>query len=279
MSQLLAGKKGVIFGALDERSLAWHVALRCMEEGAQIVLTNTEVAIQLGTVRDLASAHGLPLIVCDATNLEDIRDLFARAQELLGGQVDFVLHAVAQSTNLRRHKSYEEANYTYFQQTIDISALSLHKILHTAMEMDAIAEGGSVVALSYIASERYFYGYNDMGDAKAMLESIARQMGALYGRKKRVRVNIVSPSPIPTKAGGGWKEIDFFYRYSNHLSPLGNADADDCAGVCVVLFSDLMKRVTMQTIYCDGGFGRTILTPELVDDYRRIEEVKDTNED
>ncbi|MBR6304875.1 MAG: SDR family oxidoreductase [Paludibacteraceae bacterium] len=279
MSQLLAGKKGVIFGALDERSLAWHVALRCMEEGAQIVLTNTEVAIQLGTVRDLASAHGLPLIVCDATNLEDIRDLFARAQELLGGQVDFVLHAVAQSTNLRRHKSYEEANYTYFQQTIDISALSLHKILHTAMEMDAIAEGGSVVALSYIASERYFYGYNDMGDAKAMLESIARQMGALYGRKKRVRVNIVSPSPITTKAGGGWKEIDFFYRYSNHLSPLGNADADDCAGVCVVLFSDLMKRVTMQTIYCDGGFGRTILTPELVDDYRRIEEVKDKNED
>ena len=279
MSQLLAGKKGVIFGALDERSLAWHVALRCMEEGAQIVLTNTEVAIQLGTVRDLASAHGLPLIVCDATNLEDIRDLFARAQELLGGQVDFVFHAVAQSTNLRRHKSYEEANYTYFQQTIDISALSLHKILHTAMEMDAIAEGGSVVALSYIASERYFYGYNDMGDAKAMLESIARQMGALYGRKKRVRVNIVSPSPIPTKASGGWKEIDFFYRYSNHLSPLGNADADDCAGVCVVLFSDLMKRVTMQTIYCDGGFGRTILTPELVDDYRRIEEVKDKNED
>ena len=279
MSQLLAGKKGVIFGALDERSLAWHVALRCMEEGAQIVLTNTEVAIQLGTVRDLASAHGLPLIVCDATNLEDIRDLFARAQELLGGQVDFVLHAVAQSTNLRRHKSYEEANYTYFQQTIDISALSLHKILHTAMEMDAIAEGGSVVALSYIASERYFYGYNDMGDAKAMLESIARQMGALYGRKKRVRVNIVSPSPIPTKAGGGWKEIDFFYRYSDHLSPLGNADADDCAGVCVVLFSDLMKRVTMQTIYCDGGFGRTILTPELVDDYRRTEEVKDNNED
>jgi len=272
MSKLLEGKKGVIFGVLDDRSIAWHVAERCMEEGAQIVLTNTEVAMQLGTVRELASAHSLPVIACDATNIEDIRDLFTRAQELFGGQVDFVLHAVAQSLNLRRHKTYEEANYVYFQKTIDISALSLHKILHTAMEMDAIAEGGSVVALSYIASERYFYGYNDMGDAKAMLESIARQMGAIYGRKKQVRVNIVSPSPIPTKAGGEWKEIDFFYRYANHLSPLGSADADDCAGVCTALFSDLMQRVTMQTIYCDGGFGRTILTPELVDDYREVKE-------
>lgn len=272
MGKLLEGKKGVIFGVLDDRSLAWHVAQRCISEGASVVLTNTETAMQLGTVRELASAHGLPLIACDATKIEDIRELFTRAQELLGGQMDFVLHAVAQSLNLRRHKTYEEANYVYFQKTIDISALSLHKILHTAMEMDAIAEGGSVVALSYIASERYFYGYNDMGDAKAMLESIARQMGAIYGRKKQVRVNIVSPSPIPTKAGGEWKEIDFFYRYSNHLSPLGSADADDCAGVCTALFSDLMRRVTMQTIYCDGGFGRTILTPELVKDYRELKE-------
>ena len=274
MTGILEGKKGIIFGALDERSLAWHVATRCQSEGARVVLTNTETAIQLGSVASLAAEHNMPLVVCDATKVEDIRELFTRAQALLGGRVDFILHAVAQSTNLRRHKSYEEANYTYFQQTLDISALSLHKILHTAMEMDAIAEGGSVVALSYIASERYFYGYNDMADAKAMLESIDRQMGALYGRKKGVRVNIVSQSPTPTKAGGGWKEIDFFYRYSDHLSPLGNADADDCAATCVALFSDLMRKVTMQTIYSDGGFGRTILTPELVDDYRRMEEVK-----
>ena len=275
MSGILEGKKGLIFGALDERSLAWHVALRCQAEGAQIVLTNTEAAIQLGTVAELATAHNMSLIVCDATKVEEIEDLLLRAQALMGGKIDFVLHAVAQSTNLRRHKVYEEANYTYYQQTIDISALSLHKILHTAMAKDAIAEGGSVVALSYIASERYFYGYNDMADAKAMLESIARQFGALYGRKKGVRVNIVSQSPTPTKAGGGWKEIEFFYRYSNHLSPLGNADADDCADTCVALFSDLMRKVTMQTIYCDGGFGKTILTPELVDDYRRMEEVKE----
>jgi enoyl-[acyl-carrier protein] reductase I len=269
---LLEGKKGIIFGALDERSLAWHVAKRCASEGASVVLTNTATAIQLGTVSELAAANGMPLVVCDATKIEDIQALFTRAQALLGEPVDFILHAVAQSTNLRRHKAYEKANYTYFQQTLDISALSLHKILSTAMEMDAIAEGGSVVALSYIASERYFYGYNDMSDAKAMLESIARQMGALYGRKKGVRVNIVSQSPTPTKAGGSWPEIEFFYRYSDHLSPLGNADADDCAGTCVALFSDLMRRVTMQTVYCDGGFGRTLLTPELVDDYRRIED-------
>ena len=269
MSGLLAGKKGLIFGALDERSLAWHVATRCLEEGAQIVLTNTETAIQLGTISSLASARQLPLIPCDATNTEDIAALVDKTQEIIGGKIDFVLHAVAQSMNLRRHKTYEEANYTYFQKTLDISALSLHKILSTALQMDAIAEGGSVVALSYIASERFFQGYNDMADAKALLESIARQTGAIYGRKKKVRVNIVSPSAIPTKAGSGWSDLPQFYRYTESLSPLGNADADDCAGTCVALFSDLMKRVTMQTIYCDGGFSKTMLTPEFMDEFRK----------
>lgn len=275
MAGILSGKRGIIFGAVDERSLAWHVALRCAKEGASLVLTNTSAAIQLGTISELAGAKGWELIACDATNVDDLRALLSRAQKILGGKIDFVLHAVAQSTNLRRHKKYEQASYNYFQQTIDISALSLHKLLSVALETDAIAEHGSVVALSYIASERYFYGYNDMADAKAMLESIARQMGALYGRKRGVRVNIVSQSPTPTRAGGGWKEIEFFYRYSDHLSPLGNANAEDCAGVCVALFSDLMQRVTMQTIYSDGGFAHTILTPELVDDYRRIERVNE----
>lgn len=266
---VLSGKKGLIFGALDERSIAWHVAKRCQEEGAQLVLTNTSQAIQLGSIRSLAAAHQMPLIACDATNLEDIKTLFVQAQEMLGGKIDFILHAVAQSMNLRRHKNYEDANYTYFQQTIDISALSLHKLLHTAMETDAIAEGGSVVALSYIASTRFVQGYNDIADAKAMLESIARQMGAIYGQKKHVRVNIVSPSAIPTKAIT-WDEMERYYRYTDSLSPLGNADADDCAGTCVALFSDLMQRVTMQTIYCDGGFSRTILTPPFMNDYRKI---------
>lgn len=266
---ILDGKKGLIFGAVDERSIAWHVAQRCAEEGASVVLTNTPLAIKLGTVSTLAADHHMPLIACDATNVEELHALFEQAQEALGGKIDFVLHAVAQSMNLRRHKRYEEANYTYFQQTIDVSALSLHKILTTARTMDAIAEGGSVVALSYIASERYIEGYNDITDAKAMLESIARQMGAIYGREKGVRVNIVSPSAIPTKAGNHWEELNQFYRYCDSLSPLGNADADDCAGVCVALFSNLMQRVTMQTIYCDGGFSRTMLTPEFMDAFRK----------
>ena len=266
---ILSGKKGIIFGALDERSIAWHVAKRCLDEGAALVLTNTAQAIQLGDIQRLAEAHRLPLIACDATKQDDLRVLLEQAQTLMGGKIDFILHAAAQSMNLRRHKAYEEANYSYFQQTIDASALSLHKLLRTAMELDAIAEQGSVVALSYIASERFLQGYNDMADAKAMLESIARQLGAIYGRKRQVRVNIVSPSAIPTKAVT-WQEMERFYRYTEALSPLGNADADDCAGVCVALFSDLMQRVTMQTVYCDGGFGRTILTPELMDEYRKV---------
>ena len=266
---LLTGKKGLIFGAVDERSLAWHVAAKCQEEGAQVVLTNTAAAIQIGSIAELAAAHSMPLIACDATDPDDIRALLAQTEMLVGGKIDFLLHAVAQSMNLRRHKAYEEANYTYFLRSIDISALSLHKILSTALQTDSIAEGGSVVALSYIASERFIEGYNDMADAKAALESIARQMGAVYGRRRHVRVNIVSPSAIPTKAGSEWDEMAQFYRYTQSLSPLGNADADDCAGTCVALFSDLMQRVTMQTIYCDGGFSRTILTPEFMDEFRQ----------
>ena len=265
---ILSGKRGLVFGALDERSLAWHVAERCIAEGASIVLTNTAAAVQLGSIAELAAKHNIPLIPCDATKPDEIRALFLRAQTLLGGQVHFVLHAVAQSVNLRRHKAYEEANYNYFQQTLDISALSLHKILSTALELDAIAEGGSVVALSYIASERYCHGYNDMADAKALLESIARQFGAIYGNRKGARVNIVSQSPTPTKAGAIQQEMDYWYRYTNMLSPLGNASADDCANVCVALFSDMMRSVTMQVIYSDGGFGRTMLTAQTIDELR-----------
>ncbi len=256
---ILSGKKGLIFGALDERSLAWHVALACASAGAEVVLTNTSSAIALGTIGGLAKEHDMLLVPCDATKLDELRALFTRAQEHVGGKIDFVLHGVAQSMNLRRHKGYEEANYNYFQQTLDVSALSLHKILRTALELDAISEYGSVVALSYLGSERYCDGYNDMGDAKALLESIARQFGAIYGAHNKTRVNIVSQSPTPTKAGGSWGGLDYWYRYTDQLSPLGNASADDCAQLCVALFSDLMRSVTMQTIYSDGGFGRTVL--------------------
>lgn len=268
MANILAGKKGLILGVLDEQSLAWHVAKRCMEEGASLVLSNVDFAVKLGTVSQLAANHQLPFVPCDMTCDEDVRNLLLKSQELLGGQIDFVLHAVAQSQNLRRHKAYDSLSYDYFHKTLDVSALSLHRLLQNAMEMNAICRGGSVVTLTYMASERYFEGYNDMADAKAMLESIVRQMGAIYGRKSGVRVNAVSQSAVPTKAGGHWDDMDYFYRYANELSPLGSAASDDCADLCVALFSDLTRKLTMQTLYNDGGFSRTMMTGDLMQSYK-----------
>jgi len=262
---MLTGKRGLIFGAVDENSLAWRTALRCKEMGAQIVLTNSEAAVRLGSIAALAAEHQMPLIACDATDTADLEHLLVEAQRILGGKLDFVLHAVAQSQNLRRHREYDDTNYSYYQQTIDVSALSLHKLLQTAKSLDAIAEYGSVVTLTFLASERAMEGYNDMADAKAMLESIVRNFGRIYGQSHHVRINAVSQSPTPTKAGGHWDEIDYFYRYCGQLSPLGLADADDCANTCVALFSDLMRKVTMQTIYNDGGFSHTMLTSSLIE--------------
>ena len=269
---VLVGKRGLIFGAVDENSLAWHAALRCKEEGADIVLTNIDVAIALGTIKSLAAEHEIPLIPCDATNVEELENLLLSAQELLGGKLDFVLHSVAQSQNLRRHRPYDDVNYNYFMQTLDASALSLHKLLQTAKKMDAIAEWGSVVTITYIASERSQFGYNDMADAKAMLESIVRNFGRIYAEYRHVRVNAISQSPTPTRAGAKWDESAYYYGYSRDLSPLGLANADDCANLCVALFSDLTRKVTMQTIYNDGGFSHTLLTPALVEDGRLLTE-------
>lgn len=266
---LLHNKRGLVFGAVDERSLAWATAQACIDNGAKIVLTNTKMAIELGEIARLAASRNLPLIACDATNIDDLEHLLTEAQQLLGGQIDFVLHAVAQSQNLRRHKSYEEASYQYFLQTLDASALSLHKLLQTALRMDAIAEGGSVVTLTYIASERSVLGYNDMADAKAMLESIVRSFGRIYGERNHVRINAVSQSPTPTRASAGFDRMNYFYRLTDELSPLGNATAEDLANLCVVLFSDLTRRLTMQTIYNDGGFSRTTLTERFAETYSR----------
>ncbi len=266
---LLHNKRGLVFGAVDERSLAWATAQACIDNGAKIVLTNTQAAIELGEIARLAASRNLPLIACDATNIDDLEHLLTEAQQVLGGQIDFVLHAVAQSQNLRRHKSYEEASYQYFLQTLDASALSLHKLLQTALRMDAIAEGGSVVTLTYIASERSVLGYNDMADAKAMLESIVRSFGRIYGERKHVRINAVSQSPTPTRASAGFDRMNYFYRLTDELSPLGNATAEDLANLCVVLFSDLTRRLTMQTIYNDGGFSRTTLTERFAETYSR----------
>ena len=262
--QLLQHKRGLIFGVLDHDSLAWAVAQRCHQEGAQLVLTNTDTALRLGEVQSLADSLHVPFIPADATSVDDLRQLWQQAQRLLGGTIDFVLHAIAQSDNIRRRKTYEQASQQYMAHTLDTSALSLHKILQTAMEEDALTTGASVVSLSYVAAQRAMANYSDMGDAKALLESIARNFGRAYGERKHVRVNCVSQSPTPTRAARQCPDMERFRQYVDALSPLGNADADSCAKVCVMLFSDYTPHVTMQTIYNDGGFAHTGLTERVV---------------
>lgn len=261
---LLQGKRGIIFGAVDEQSLAWHVAMQCYAEGAQLVLTNSKFGIQLGHIQQLAELTGSTVIECDATDVEQLRALLTQAMQLLGGQIDFILHAVAQSPNIRRRRAYDQVNYAYFQQTLDISALSLHKLLQEAKAMDAIAEWGSVVALSYIAAHKPISGYVDMGDAKALLESITRTFGQLYGEDRHVRINTVSQSPTPTKATNQFPELHIMQTFAQDMSPLGNADADSCAQACVMLFSDYTRFITMQNIYNDGGFSASGLTARYI---------------
>lgn len=264
---LLEGKKGIIFGALDEKSLAWKTAVRAHEEGAQLVLTNAPVAMRLGKINELAEICGAEVIPADATSVEDIENLFAKAMEIVGGKVDFVLHSIGMSPNVRKDFPYTDLNHDFFLKTLDISALSFHKILQTAYKQDAISEWGSVVALSYIAAQRTMPGYKDMADAKAMLESIARSFGYYYGKEKKVRVNTVSQSPTLTTAGSGIKGFNSFYHYANDIAPLGNASADSCADYIVMLFSDMCKMVTMQNLYHDGGFSYALSSDEALAHY------------
>lgn len=251
---LLKGKKGIIFGALNEKSIAWRVALKAVEEGAEIILTNTPVSIRLGNISALAEECGAKLIPADATSVEDLEDLVDRSLEHFGGKIDFVLHAVGMSPNVRKNIPYESIDYANFVKTVDISALSFHKLLQTLYKRDAMAEYGSIVALSYIAAQRTFVGYGDMADAKAMLESITRSFGAIYGRERRVRVNTVSQSPTMTTAGEGISGLKSIYDVTDRVSPLGNGSADECAAYVVTLFSDLTRKVTMQNLYHDGGY-------------------------
>ena len=256
---LLEGKKGIIFGALDEKSLAWKTAMRAHEEGAQIVLTNAPVAMRLGKINELAEICGAEVIPADATNV--------KAMEIVGGKVDFVLHSIGMSPNVRKDFPYTDLNHDFFLKTLDISALSFHKILQTAYKQDAISEWGSVVALSYIAAQRTMPGYKDMADAKAMLESIARSFGYYYGKEKKVRVNTISQSPTLTTVGAGIKGFNSFYHYANDIAPLGNASADSCADYIVMLFSDMCKMVTMQNLYHDGGFSYALSSEEALAHY------------
>ncbi len=275
-NNLLKGKKGLIFGALNEKSIAWQVAERAYEEGAVFVLTNTPVAMRLGNVNDLALKCNTVVIPADATKVEDIEHLVKETMKILGGKIDFVLHSIGMSPNVRKGKTYDDLDYEYLHKTLDISAISFHKLLQVCWKLDVINPWGSVVALSYIAAQRTLYGYNDMADAKALLESIARSFGYIYGRERRVRINTISQSPTETTAGSGVMGFDSLVDFTDRMSPLGNADAYECANFCVTLFSDLTRKITMQNLFHDGGFSSMGMSNRAMAVYNKnLEECKD----
>lgn len=277
-NNLLKGKRGIIFGALNDRSIAWKVAERAVEEGAIITLSNTPVAVRMGTTNELASKLNAEVIPADATSVEDLENVFKRSVEVLGGKIDFVLHSIGMSPNVRKKRTYDDLDYGFLKSTLDISAVSFHKMLQVAKKQDAIAEYGSVVALTYVAAQKTFFGYNDMADAKALLESIARSFGYIYGREKNVRINTISQSPTLTTAGQGVKGMDKLYDFANRMSPLGNASADECANYCIAMFSDLTRKVTMQTLYHDGGFASMGMSLRAMNTYQKgLDEYKDEN--
>lgn len=266
---LLQGKRGIIFGALNPDSIAWKVAERAYEEGATLTLTNTAVAMRMGETKKLADKLNTIAIAADATNVDDLNNLFIQSMEVLGGKIDFVLHSIGMSPNVRKERHYSDLDYNYLDKTLDISAVSFHKVLQTARKLDAINEWGSVVALSYVAAQRTFYGYNDMADAKALLESIARSFGYIYGRERRVRINTISQSPTVTTAGSGVKGFDRLLDFAERMSPLGNATSDECADYCITLFSDLTRKVTMQNLFNDGGFSNMGMSLAALQQYEK----------
>ena len=266
---LLKGKRGIIFGALNSDSIAWKVAVKAVEEGARITLSKTPMALRMGELNDLSQQLDAPVIAADATSVEDLQKVFEESVKLLGGKIDFVLHSIGMSPNVRKHRTYDDLDYSYLQKTLDISAISFHKMLQSAKKLDAIAEYGSVVALTYVASQRTFFGYNDMADAKSMLESIARSFGYIYGREKNVRINTISQSPTPTTAGKGIKDMDNLMDFANKMSPLGNADAEECANYCVMMFSDFTRKVTMQNLFHDGGFSSMGMSLRAMNQYAK----------
>ncbi|MFN3918161.1 MAG: enoyl-ACP reductase [Flavobacteriales bacterium] len=263
-NNLLKGKKGVIFGALNDMSIAWKVAEAAYAQGAQIVLTNAPIAMRMGEINKLAEKIGAKVIPADATSTEDLENLFTQAQEALGGKLDFVLHSIGMSPNVRKEKHYTDLNYEWYHKTLDVSGISLHRMLQVLYKQDALNQWASVVSLSYIAAQRIFPDYGDMADAKSVLESITRSFGYHYGIKKKVRVNTISQSPTVTTAGSGVKGFDAFINYSEQMSPLGNASAEACADYCIAMFSDLTRYVTMQNLYHDGGFSSTGVTQEVM---------------
>ena len=266
---LLKGKRGVIFGALNDKSIAWKVAEKAVEEGAIITLSNTPVAVRMGDVSKLGEKLNAEVIPADATNVDDLEMVFEKSMEVLGGKIDFVLHSIGMSPNVRKKRLYDDIDYDLLNKTLDISAVSFHKMIQAAKKLDAIAEYGSIVALSYIAAQRTMFGYNDMADAKALLESIARSFGYIYGREKHVRINTISQSPTPTTAGSGVKGMDSLMDFANRMSPLGTATAAECDDYCIMMFSDLTRKVTMQNLFHDGGFSSMGMSLRAMDQYEK----------
>lgn len=269
MYNLLKGKKGIIFGALNNQSIAWKVAERAHEEGAIFTLTNTPVALRFGELNELAAKCNAQIIPADATSSKDLTHVLEKSMEIFGGKVDFILHSIGMSLNVRKGRTYDDLDYDFYHKTLDISAVSFHKLLQLAKKMDAVSDWGSIVALSYIAAQRTLHGYNDMADAKALLESIARSFGYIYGRDKKVRINTISQSPTKTTAGSGVAGFDGLMDFTERQSPLGNASADECADFCITLFSDLTKKITMQNIYHDGGFSSMGMSQHAMHQYNK----------
>ena len=263
-NNLLANKKGIIFGALDDKSIAWKIAERCVAEGAQITLTNAPVALRFGKIKELGEKLNAKVIPADATSQEDLDNLFTQSMDILGGKVDFVLHSIGMSLNVRKKRDYTNIKYEWMQKTFDISAISFHRMMQTMLKMDAINDWGSILALTYIAAQRTFPDYSEMAESKALLESFARSFGYHFGTLKKVRVNTVSQSPTITTAGSGVKGFDEFFSYADKMSPLGNASSTACADYCVTLFSDYTKMVTMQNLYHDGGFSKMGMNPAVL---------------
>lgn len=265
---LLKGKKGIIFGALNDKSIAWKVAEKAFEEGAEFLLTNTPVSMRFGEIDELAKKCNTEVIPADATNIKDLENLIQAAMDKYG-KIDFILHSIGMSPNVRKKFTYDELNYDFYQKTLDISALSFHKMISVCKKKDAINEWGSVVALSYVAAQRTLYGYNDMADAKSLLESIARSFGYIYGREKKVRINTISQSPTATTAGSGVKGFDGLMDFTERMSPLGNATAAECADYTISLFSDLTRKVTMQNLFHDGGFSSMGMSIRAMEQYNK----------
>ena len=269
-NNLLQGKKGIVFGALDDKSIAWKVALEAVSNGAEIILTNAPIALRMGSINILADKCKAKIIPADATSISDLENLFQQTMREFNGKIDFILHSIGMSLNVRKKRAYTDLNYDFLMKGLDVSSVSFHKVLQTAFKLNAMNDFGSILALTYIAAQRTFPDYNDMAENKAYLESVARSFGYHYGKNNNVRVNTISQSPTMTTAGSGVAGFDAFFQYAEKTSPMGNASGEDCAKYCVSLFSDYTRMVTMQNLFHDGGFSKTGVSQDIIDLFKNI---------